>query len=78
MVDQPGVTTIIFIKGDQMSIFSIIIIALILILVIAYTKSPAEKASKIKYVTKTYYGKGNDLMDHAYYQGGAQGTSRKR
>ena len=43
------------------------------------TKSPAEKASKIKYVTKTYYGvKGNDLMDHAYYQGGAQGTSRKR
>ncbi len=43
------------------------------------TKAPEEKAPKPKYVTKTYYGvRSNDLMDHAYYQGGAQGTSRKR
>lgn len=36
------------------------------------TKDPSERAPKIKYVTKTYYGvKGNDLMDHKYYQGGS-------
>ena len=36
------------------------------------TKAPSERAPRIKYVTKTYYGvKGNDLMDHKYYQGGS-------
>lgn len=35
-------------------------------------KEEHEKAPKIKYKTKTFYGvKGNDLMDHKYYQGGA-------
>lgn len=39
------------------------------------TKAPSERAPKIKYVTKTYYGvKGNDLMDHAYYQAGSVGS----
>lgn len=34
--------------------------------------SKEVKAPKIKYVTKTFYGvKGNDLMDHSYYQGGS-------
>jgi hypothetical protein len=36
------------------------------------TKAPSERAPKTKYVTKTFYGvKGNDLMDHKYYQGGS-------
>ena len=36
------------------------------------TKAPSERAPKQKYVTKTFYGvKGNDLMDHSYYQGGS-------
>ena len=36
------------------------------------TLSKETKAPKIKYVTKTFYGvKGNDLMDHQYYQGGS-------
>lgn len=36
------------------------------------TLSKEVKAPKVKYVTKTFYGvKGNDLMDHAYYQGGS-------
>lgn len=43
------------------------------------TKAPAERAPKPKYVTKTFYGiKGTDLMDHAYYQGGTQGTGKRR
>ena len=36
------------------------------------SKAPSERAPKVKYVTKTFYGvKGNDLMDHSYYQGGS-------
>lgn len=43
------------------------------------TLAKEVKAPKIKYITKTFYGvRSNDLMDHAYYQGGAQGTSKRR
>ena len=36
-------------------------------------KEESEKAPKIKYIKyKTFYGvRGDDLMDHKYYQGGA-------
>ena len=35
------------------------------------TLTKTVKATPVKYITKTFYGvKGNDLMDHKYYQGG--------
>lgn len=42
------------------------------------TLTKEVKTPKIKYVTKTYYGvKGDDLLDHTYYQGGSVGNGKR-
>lgn len=42
-------------------------------------KANRPKPKSVRYKTITFYGvKGSDLMDHAYYQGGAQGTGKRR